>query len=80
MFINVHRRCTGNFAPKVLRTGTAKRFCCDLYGTGIFMKLYKQLGLGILLNVAGTIANILGGIVICEIVLTNMCSGGNVDI
>ena len=28
----------------------------------------------------GTIANILGGVVTCETVLTSMCVGGNVDI
>ena len=42
------------------------------------MKLYKQSGLGILQNVAGTIANVPGGMVTCEIVLTSMWSGGNI--
>ena len=28
----------------------------------------------------GIIANVLKGVVTCETVLTNMCSGGNVDI
>ena len=36
--------------------------------------------MGVLLKVVGTIANILGGIVTCEIVLTNMCGVGNVEI
>ena len=39
-----------------------------------------MLGLGILLNVAGTITNVLNGIVTCEIVLTSMCSSCNKDI
>ena len=39
VFIAVHGRCTGNFALKMLRTGTTKRFCCDLYGTDISKKL-----------------------------------------
>ena len=33
-----------------------------------------------LVNVAGTIANVLGGIVTCENVLMSMCNGSNVDI
>ena len=37
-------------------------------------------GLGVLLKVVGNIGNILEGIVTCEIVLTNMCVGGNVEI
>ena len=36
--------------------------------------------LGVLLNIAGAIVNLLEGIVTCEIVLTDMCGGGNVDI
>ena len=37
-------------------------------------------GLGILLNVAGTIANVLSGMVTCETVLISMCGGGNEEI
>ena len=44
------------------------------------MKLQQQLGLGILLNVAGTITNALHGMVNLETVLSSICSGGNVDI
>ena len=33
-----------------------------------------------LLNVAGIIANVLGGMVTCETVLASVCSDGNVDI
>ena len=29
---------------------------------------------------AGTIANVHGGMMTCETVLTRMCSGGNVDV
>ena len=32
------------------------------------------------MKVVGTIANILAGMVTCEIVLTNMCGRGSVDI
>ena len=32
------------------------------------------------MKVVGTIANVLVGMVTCEIVLTNMCGGGSVDI
>ena len=38
------------------------------------------MGLGVLLKILGTIANVLDGIVTCEIVLTNMCGVGNVEI
>ena len=37
-------------------------------------------GLGILFNVAGTIANVLCGMVTCQTVLMSMCGSGNVDI
>ena len=36
--------------------------------------------MGVLVKVAGTIAKVLEGIVTCDIVLTNRCSGGSVDI
>ena len=38
------------------------------------------MGLGVLLKVADTIVNVLEGMVPSEIVLTNMCGDGNVDI
>ena len=38
------------------------------------------MDLGVLLKIVGTFANVLECIVTCEIVLTNICGGGNVDI
>ena len=38
------------------------------------------MGFGVLVKVVGTIANVLEGTVTCEIVLTNRCGDGNVDI
>ena len=32
------------------------------------------------MKVVGTMANVLAGMVTCEIALTRMCGGGNVDI
>ena len=36
--------------------------------------------MSVLVKVVGTIAKVLEGTVICEIVLTNRCGGGGVDI
>ena len=38
------------------------------------------MGLGVPVRVAGTIANVLDGTVTCDIVLTNRCGGGSVEI
>ena len=45
-----------------------------------FCNVIIKVGFGVLLKVVGTTASILGGIVTCEIVLTNMCGVGNVEI
>ena len=40
----------------------------------------RQSGLGLLLNVAGTVANVLCNMVTYETILMNMCGVGNVEI
>ena len=44
------------------------------------MKLKRQWGLGIPLNIVGIIAIILDGMVTCKTILTSICGGGNVEI
>ena len=44
------------------------------------LRSQQKFILGGLVKVVGTTANVLAGMVTCEIVLINMCGWGNVDI